>query len=147
MHEVACWLIFEREAGNFPARAYTNWEGLPKIWVTTQYLGGTCAVAAYILALALRARGVPAGVVSAARAGHYWVETACGWHLDPTHMQFSPFKGPLIRRATKAQKLGMGLTIDAMMNTAKKKDLEHPCWPNYHTAVINRILRRMGVGP
>ncbi len=145
MHEVACWIVYEREMGSFTPRVYENSQGLPKVWSVDRYLAGACAVASYVLAMVLRSRGIQAGVVSACRAGHFWVETACGWHLDPTYMQFAPAHGPRIRRATRARKRGMGLPRESMLNVAKKKDLDHPCMPNYHTETIERILRRMGV--
>jgi hypothetical protein len=78
----------------------------PKV---TPSLSGACMAGAALTVLLLWQENVSAGAVGgrfmksrrSAAQPHWWVETSCGWILDPTIMQFSKKRGPLATRSSK----------------------------------------------
>jgi hypothetical protein len=73
------------------------------------FLQSACMAGAALTVLLLWQENVSAGAIGgrfmksrrSAVQPHWWVETTCGWILDPTIMQFSKKRGPLATRSSK----------------------------------------------
>lgn len=130
-HEVACWLEYERVQGTMQRGR----------WDVCAYLRGACLIASCILQRVLKVHGYQAGVVQV--PGHFFVTTACGWVLDPTHSQFT-FRGPRIELHTKRPLPGdVGIVPHLLLHISPGWDADS--WSGHHVTVMERILRRMGV--
>lgn len=146
-HEVACWLTYERETGAFPKRRWTL-AGEYEFGVT---LGGMCFIASFVLARLLVFHGYCAGVMYDSTNCHATVETACGWELDATIMQFAdiwppelPIE-PSIKRASGTLFGCYGIVPHSLIHREFAGKWQGPSWPGHYLDTIKRILRRMGV--
>lgn len=146
-HEVACWLTFERETGAFPKRRWT----LFGEYEFSADLGGMCFIASLILARVLVFHGYRAGVIFDEVNWHATAETACGWSLDPTIMQFAdqfPAEFPIepeIARIDGRSNGDRGIVPRALIHREFEGQFQGPSWPGHYVEVIGRVLRRMGV--
>lgn len=142
-HEVAAWTAYEVEMGSFqrpPVKCYLT----RTMWRVWPGLGGGCAIASYILACVLRARGVKCGVVQEWKRAHFVVSTECGLLIDPTASQFGK-DGPTVVRPRKRHMRVDGAADWYLLNPDDNDEREHPSSPSHWLPVIARILRRMGV--
>lgn len=136
-HEVACWCEFECEQGAFgefphPIRKGDTFRFGPR-------LRNICTVASFLLRRAIEWRGYEASIIYGDH--HFWVHTACGLELDPTHAQHDK---PLPRIA-RIGKLRTGRVVESHIMICPKCSYRPPNWPGHHEALMERILRRMGI--
>lgn len=140
VHEVACWIVYEREHGAFQHVVYDKKGVFLGVWQVGALLSGACCIAAYIVVRVLGQRGIDATVCYV--PGHFFARTACGMRLDPTWGQFEEETFRVDRRPpTKHEQW---LSLRDMVSCPKNM---HPpgCWPGHHLEAIERILRRMGI--
>ncbi len=136
-HEVACWCTFEYEQGAFGEHRHPFKPG--KVWRVEPRLRNACTVASFILHRAIEWHGYEAAIIY--HNHHFWVHTACGLELDPTYGQFDK---PLPRIA-RVGKLRVGQVISSHIMICAKCSSRLPNWPGHYMALMERVLRRMGV--
>ena len=136
-HEVACWCTFEYEQGAFGEFPHPIRKG--EVWRVGPRLRNACTVASFLLHRAIEWHGYEAAIIY--DENHFWVHVACGLELDPTYVQHDK---PLPRIA-RVGKLRTGRVIDPHVMVCAKCSSRPPNWPGHYIALMERVLRRMGV--
>ena len=142
VEQVARLLVEEQAAGSF-------WhEGEELVGAD---LSGGCCLAAAITASFLERRSVPAMIACGyptplfpARHHHWWVETACGWTLDPTWGQWQNRINPLVTRDKRHVQITNQVALGEFME--RRGTYWIPAsriLPFYHKDLIARILKRI----
>lgn len=118
--------------------------------IVGQDLSGGCCITAAIVAIVCDAYGISTTILGGhprtllpMHVAHWWVETACGWAIDPTWGQFSedtPFAG----------RSNDHVIVRQCMAPAEFIRLRGSVWPpaaktlpSYHMPTIRRIVARI----
>lgn len=147
---VACELHAARDAGRFRISNHGFSTQIERDSIIGPLLGGACAIAAIVVSLMLRERGVRAGPIQgfANKPGwrgyaHWWAETDDGYIVDPTFGQFSASrrgKGPIATRS-RAQHTAIGGVPIAHLARIRT----HPSCPGKHRLDVLHVLSQLGV--